>query len=140
MNPTANSATILVVEDTPANIKLVTMLLEKVGYRVLQAENAAAGIDLARTFVPDLILMDIQLSGMDGLTAIRILKQDEKTRCIKMIALTAHAMKGDDLRMMESGCDGYISKPIRYRDFLAEVTRLLAPQQGNEGVESHARE
>ena len=124
-----NLATILVVEDTPANIKLVTMLLEKTGYRVLQADNAEDGIALAREHVPDLILMDIQLSGTDGLTAIRILKQDGKTKHIKMIALTAYAMKGDDRRMIESGCDGYIAKPIRYQSFLEEVERLLALRQ-----------
>ena len=126
-------ATILVVEDTPANIKLVTMLLEKTGYRVLQAETAEDGIRLARAHVPDLILMDIQLSGTDGLTAIRILKQDVLTRHIKMIALTAYAMKGDDQRMIESGCDGYIAKPIRYQSFLEEVKRLLALQQSDGG-------
>jgi two-component system cell cycle response regulator DivK len=129
----ANLATILVVEDTPANIKLVTMLLEKTGYRVLQADNAEDGIALAREHVPDLILMDIQLSGTDGLTAIRILKQDGKTRHIKMIALTAYAMKGDDRRMIESGCDGYIAKPIRYQSFLEEVKRLLALRQSDGG-------
>ena len=128
-----NLATILVVEDTPANIKLVTMLLEKTGYRVLQADNAEDGIALAREHVPDLILMDIQLSGTDGLTAIRILKQDGKTRHIKMIALTAYAMKGDDRRMIESGCDGYIAKPIRYQSFLEEVKRLLALRQSDGG-------
>jgi two-component system cell cycle response regulator DivK len=126
-------ATILVVEDTPANIKLVTMLLEKTGYRVLQAENAEDGIALAREHIPDLILMDIQLSGTDGLTAIRVLKQDRRTQHIKMIALTAYAMKGDDQRMIESGCDGYIAKPIRYQSFLEEVKRLLALQQSDGG-------
>jgi len=77
--------------------------------------------------------MDIQLSGTDGLTAIRILKQDGKTRHIKMIALTAYAMKGDDRRMIESGCDGYIAKPIRYQSFLEEVKRLLALRQSDGG-------
>ena len=120
-----NAATILVVEDTPANIKLVTLLLEMTGYRVLQADNATDGMNLAREHLPDLVLMDIQLPGVDGLTAIRLLKQDENTRHIRMIALTAHAMKGDDRRMIESGCDGYISKPIRYQSFLQEVKRQL---------------
>jgi two-component system cell cycle response regulator DivK len=128
-----NPATILVVEDTPANIKLVTMLLEKSGYHVLQAESAEEGINLALENQPDLILMDIQLSGMDGLTAIHILKQDEKTRHIKMIALTAYAMKGDDQRMIDSGCDGYIAKPIRYQSFLEDVKNFLALRQHDEG-------
>lgn len=123
------ATTILVVEDTPASSKLVTMLLEMAGYTVLQADNAVDGIALATEHLPDLILMDIQLSGMDGLTAIRALKQDDKTKAIAIAALTAHAMDGDETRMRESGCDGYISKPIRYQSFLQEVTRLLALQE-----------
>ncbi len=90
------AATILVVEDAPANIKLVTMLLEKDGYRVLQAETGTEGVKLAQLHIPDLILMDIQLPDMDGLTAVKLLKQDQVTRHIKMVALTAFAMKGDE--------------------------------------------
>lgn len=128
-----NLIRILVVEDTPANIKLVTMLLEMTGYQVLQADNAIDGIALAREHLPDLILMDIQLSGMDGLTAIRTLKQDEKTRDIVIAALTAFAMQGDEQRMKDSGCDGYIAKPIRYQSFLEEVKRLLALRRYDKG-------
>lgn len=116
---------VLVVEDTAVNMKLISMLLDKAGYRVLQTGNASDGIALAREHRPDLILMDIQLPGMDGLTATRLLKEDEKTRHIRIIALTAFAMKGDEERMIAAGCDGYIAKPIRYRHFLAEVEKHL---------------
>ncbi|EER62419.1 response regulator receiver protein [Acidovorax delafieldii 2AN] len=117
---------ILVVEDTPANMKLVSMLLGNSGYRVLQADNANDGIALAREHLPDLILMDIQLPGMDGLTATRLLKEDAATCHIKIVALTAFAMKGDEDRMIAAGCDGYIAKPIRYKKFLEEIERILA--------------
>lgn len=120
------SAQVLVVEDTPANMKLVCMLLGKAGYRVLQADNARDGIALAREHLPDLILMDIQLPGMDGLTATRLLKEAEATRHIKVVAVTAFAMKGDEEKMIAAGCDGYIAKPIQYKNFLAEVERILA--------------
>ena len=117
---------ILVVEDTLANMKLVNMLLDNAGYRVLQADNANDGIALAREHLPDLILMDIQLPGMDGLTATRLLKEEATTCHIKIVALTAFAMKGDEDRMIAAGCDGYIAKPIQYKKFLAEVERILA--------------
>jgi two-component system cell cycle response regulator DivK len=119
--------TVLVVEDTPANIKLVTMLLEKDGYQVLQAENGTDGIRLAQLYLPDIILMDIQLPDMDGLTAIRLLREGEETRHLKIVALTAFAMEGDEDKMLENGCDGYIAKPIRYQSFLQEVKRVLGP-------------
>ncbi|MBV8666635.1 MAG: response regulator [Burkholderiaceae bacterium] len=118
--------TILVVEDTPANMKLTTMLLRREGYRVLQADNAMDGISLAKSEQPDLVLMDIQLPGMDGLTAIRMLHRDPATRHIKLIALTAHAMKGDEQKMINSGCDAYVAKPISYKSFLEEIKRILA--------------
>jgi two-component system cell cycle response regulator DivK len=121
------SIKILVVEDTPANMKLATLLLGKAGYEVLQADNAADGIALAREQRPALILMDIQLPGMDGLTATRILKDDATTRDILVVALTAFAMKGDEEKMIAAGCDGYIAKPIQYKSFLDEVNRMLAP-------------
>lgn len=124
------TATVLVVEDNPANRKLVTLLLEHVGYRVLLADDAREGVVCARERHPDLILMDIQLPGMDGLEATRLLKLDKSTRDIRVIALTAFAMKGDEERMLAAGCDGYIAKPIEYRQFLAEVARLLAQSSG----------
>lgn len=120
------TARVLVVEDTPANLKLVNMLLDRAGYQVLLAVNALDGMALAREHLPNLILMDIQLPGMDGLTATRLLKQSVTTRHIKIVALTAFAMKGDEERVIAAGCDGYIAKPIQYQSFLAEVQRILA--------------
>jgi len=120
------TAKVLVVEDTAANMKLASMLLGKAGYQVFQANNATDGIALAREHLPDLILMDIQLPGMDGLTATRLLKAETATRDIKVVALTAFAMKGDEEKMIAAGCDGYIAKPIQYKSFLAEVARILA--------------
>lgn len=120
------SAQVLVVEDNALNMKLVSMLLRKAGYKVLQAHSANEAIALAHAHYPDLILMDVQLPGMDGLTATRILKNDESTRGIRVAALTALAMKGDEQRVIAAGCDGYIVKPIQYKSFLEEVDRLLA--------------
>jgi two-component system cell cycle response regulator DivK len=115
-----------VVEDTPANMKLITLLLHKAGHEVLQAGSADEAIALVRAEQPDLVLMDIQLPGMDGLAATRLLKQDDATRHIPVVALTALAMKGDEERIRAAGCDGYIAKPIQYQSFLNEVARLLA--------------
>ena len=120
--------TVLVVEDNPANMKLATMLLERAGYRVLRAEYASDGIALAREHVPQLVLMDIQLPGMDGLEATRALKVDPATRRIPVVALTAFAMKRDEERIRAAGCDGYIAKPIDYKHLLSEVARWLAPR------------
>jgi len=118
-------AIILVVEDNPANMTLAVFLLESAGHTVLSATDAEAGLSIARDRQPDLILMDIQLPGMDGLEATLLLKNGETTRAIPVIALTALAMKGDEERIRAAGCDGYIAKPIRYRDFLAVVTAQL---------------
>lgn len=118
-------ATILVVEDNPANMKLAVFLLESAGHAVLSAVDAEAGLALARAERPDLILMDIQLPGIDGLEAIAVLKRDVATRAIPVIALTALAMKGDEERIRAAGCDGYIAKPMRYREFLATVATQL---------------
>ena len=119
-------ATVLVVEDNPANMTLAVFLLQSAGHTVLSATDAEAGLTLARDHHPDLILMDIQLPCMDGLEATRLLKQDEATRVIPVIALTALAMKGDEERIRAAGCDGYIAKPLAYKDFLASVAGQLA--------------
>ena len=119
-------AKILIVEDNPANMKLAVFLLESAGHAVLSATNAEAGLALARNERPNLILMDIQLPGMDGLEAIALLKRDDATRAIPVIALTALAMKGDEERMLAAGCDGYIAKPLRYQEFLATIAAQLA--------------
>ena len=118
-------AKILVVEDNPANMKLAEFLLRKAGHEVLAAEDAPAGIALARAQLPDLVLMDVQLPGMDGLEATRALKSDPATRAVKVIALTAFAMKGDEEKMRSAGCDGYIAKPFQYQEFLARIEAAL---------------
>jgi two-component system cell cycle response regulator DivK len=119
-------ATILIVEDNPANMKLTVFLLQHAGYSVLSASDAESGLALAREQHPDLILMDIQLPGMDGLAAIELLKRDDATRAIPVIVLTALAMKGDEARIREAGCDGYIAKPMRYQEVLSTVAAQLA--------------
>jgi two-component system cell cycle response regulator DivK len=118
-------ATVLIVEDNLANMTLFVFLLESAGHTVLTATDAEAGLTLARDGQPDLILMDIQLPGMNGLEATAILKRDDLTRAIPVIALTALAMKGDEERIRAAGCDGYIAKPLAYRDFLAVVSAQL---------------
>ena len=119
-------ASILVVEDNPENMKLAVLLLETAGHHVLCASDAETGLSIARQQLPNLILMDIQLPGMDGLEATALLKQDESTHSIPVIALTALAMKGDEEHIRAAGCNGYIAKPLRYREFLAAVAEELA--------------
>ena len=107
---------------------LATFLLQSAGHTVLSATDAEAGLTLARDGQPDLILMDIQLPGMDGLEATALLKRDDATRAIPVIALTALAMKGDEERIRAAGCDGYIAKPMNYQEFLKTVaTELVQP-------------
>jgi two-component system cell cycle response regulator DivK len=119
-------ARVLVIEDNHANLTLAEFLLESAGHHVLTATDAEAGLALARAERPDLILMDIQLPGMDGLQATSLLKHDDVTRGIPVIALTALAMKGDEERIRAAGCDGYIAKPMRYKEFLAAIAAQLA--------------
>jgi len=119
-------AKVLIVEDNPANMKLATFLVQSAGHTVLSATNAEDGLTLALGDQPNLILMDIQLPGMDGLEATGLLKQDKATRAIPVIALTALAMKGDEERIRAAGCDGYIAKPMRYQEFLAIIGAQLA--------------
>jgi CheY-like chemotaxis protein len=109
---------VLVVEDNALNMKLIRSLLTLGKCRVLEAGNAEDGLTLARQSRPHLILMDIQLPGMDGLAATRTLKEDPALRERPVSALTAHAMAGDERRALEAGCDGYITKPVDTRNFL----------------------
>ena len=118
-------AKVLIVEDNPANMTLAVFLLESAGHTVISATNAEIGLTLARDQQPALILMDIQLPGMDGLEATVLLKRNEATRAIPVIALTALAMKGDEERIRAAGCDGYIAKPLDYKDFLSVLARRL---------------
>jgi two-component system cell cycle response regulator DivK len=119
-------AKVLIIEDNRANMTLATFLLQSAGHTVLSATDAEAGLTLARGEQPNLILMDIQLPGMDGLEATALLKRDDATRAIPVIALTALAMKGDEERIRAAGCDGYVAKPMDYQDFLATITAQLA--------------
>ena len=117
--------TILVIEDNELNMKLVRSLLTMGSYVMAEAGDAETGIKLAREIKPDLILMDIQLPGMDGLTATRILKAEASLKDTVIIALTSHAMDGDEHKAKEAGCNGYISKPIDTRRFLETIVGYL---------------
>jgi CheY-like chemotaxis protein len=117
---------ILVVEDNPLNLELVTDLLEADGFMVCQAQTAEEGFRAAREQSPDLVLMDLSLPGLDGLTATRALRADPTTRHLTIIALTAHAMKGDEAIALQAGCDGYLTKPIDTRTFTARVASFIA--------------
>jgi CheY-like chemotaxis protein len=119
------SAKILVVDDNPTNLKLVSELLEFEGHDILKAVDAEEALVVLADTLPDLILMDIALPGMDGLTLTRKLKADVRTRHIRIVALTAFAMKGDDQKAFDAGCNGYVTKPIDTRRFPAEVATFL---------------
>lgn len=114
-------ASILVVEDNEVNLRLVRFVLENAGHSVIHAGSGDEGVRLSHEVLPDLVLIDIQLPGMDGLAATRLLKQDPATAGIPVIALTAHAMKGDEDRMRQAGCDGYLAKPFHYPDLLKTI-------------------
>lgn len=116
---------ILIVDDNRTNLKLMEVLLAVEGYVVRTAIDAESAIELLTTFHPRLIFMDIQLPRMDGLTLTRMLKAAPSTRDIVVVAVTAYAMKGDEARAREAGCDGYISKPIDTRALPGEVVRYL---------------
>ena len=117
--------TILIVEDNPTNLELARDLLEASGFVVLSASEAEQGLSVARQALPDLILMDVSLPGMDGLSATRELKLNPATRHIPVVALTAHAMKGDEQSALNAGCTGYLTKPIATRDFAGTLHRWL---------------
>ena len=119
-------ARILVIEDNPANMKLACLLLDKAGHAVSCAVDAETGLALARAQRPDLILMDVQLPGMDGLAATALLKNEPATAAIPVIALTAMAMKEDQEKSLVAGCDAYIAKPLRYQELYGVIDGLLA--------------
>ncbi|OLB94832.1 MAG: response regulator [Chloroflexi bacterium] len=122
---------ILVVEDNEANQLLARAVLELEGYEVRIAASGPEVFDELRECVPDLILMDIQLPGQDGLTVTRVLKADPATSAIPVVALTAHAMTGDRQQALNAGCAGYISKPIDTRTFGFEVRQFVAAANGD---------
>jgi CheY-like chemotaxis protein len=121
----AGEAVILVVDDNPTNLKLASALLRAEGYTVVPATDAEEAEALLAERIPDLILMDIALPGMDGLELTRRIKADPRLRHVPVIALTAFAMKGDDDRAREAGCDGYITKPIDTRAMPTLVRQVL---------------
>jgi CheY-like chemotaxis protein len=116
---------ILVVDDNPINLKLAADLLEWADYHVLQAVDAEQVLVILEHTLPDLILLDIGLPGMDGLTLAGLLKSREATRAIPIVAITAFAMKGDQARVLKAGCDGYIAKPIDTRGLPAQVAKFI---------------
>jgi len=116
---------ILIIDDNPSNVKLARVLLENAGFEVRTAGDSDQALDVLRSFSPRLILMDIQLPGMDGLKLTRLLKDDPATRDAVIIAVTAYAMRGDEERTKSAGCDGYISKPIDTRCFVNQVRQYL---------------
>jgi CheY-like chemotaxis protein len=118
--------TILIIEDNLLNLELAADLLEANGFVVKSAQTAEEGLRLARELAPDLVLMDFSLPGMDGLSATRNLKADPATRHLTVVGLTANAMKGDEETALNAGCDGYLTKPINTRTFIATVTQFIA--------------
>ena len=117
---------ILIIEDNLLNLELATDLLEANGFAVASAPTAEEGLELARELEPDLVLMDFGLPGMDGLSATKHLKDDPATSHLAIVGLTAHAMKGDEELALSAGCDGYLTKPIDTRTFVATVKNFLA--------------
>ena len=119
------SKTVLIVEDNELNMKLFNDLLEGHGYITIGTRNGVEAMDLARKHRPDLILMDIQLPEVSGLDVTRWLKADPELKAIPVIAVTAFAMKGDEERIREGGCEAYLSKPISVAKFLETVRQFL---------------
>ena len=117
---------ILIIEDNEKNRKLCRDVMQVKGYQTIESETAEEGLELARSQAPALVLMDIQLPGMDGITAMKQLKADPLTADIPIIAITASAMTHNRTTMLAEGFDGYQTKPISLKDFLGEIERVLA--------------
>jgi two-component system, cell cycle response regulator DivK len=116
---------VLIVEDNDLNMKLFNDLLQAYGFSTLKSRSGLEGFELARTHRPDLILMDIQLPEVSGIDIIKLLKENEELRSIPVIAITAFAMKGDEERIRESGCEGYLPKPISVSKFIETVRGFI---------------
>ena len=130
--------TVLLIEDNEQNRYLGTILLERHGWKVVSTTDGQHGIEIAQTFVPDVILLDIQLPTMDGYTVARKLREIESLRRVPIIAVTSHAMVGDREKSLAAGCDGYIEKPINPETFVSEIVSHLIPQpQSKEPHEPH---
>ncbi len=119
------SKRILVVEDQEDNRRIVRDLLTSVGYEIIEAVTGEKGVQAAETHVPDLILMDIQLPGLDGYEATRRIKANPALQHIPLIAVTSYALSGDDVKAFEAGCDGYVAKPFSPRALLAKIREFL---------------
>ena len=117
---------ILIVEDDPSNLKLFRDILQYKGYEILEATDGREAIAAVKAHRPDLVLMDIQLPVMNGIEATRRIKEDEATRHIRIVALTANAMDGDEERMIRAGCHDYISKPIHVQEFIDRIASYFA--------------
>ena len=130
---------ILIVDDTPVNLKLTRILLVNEGYKVMTAASAEEALELLRSYHPQLILADIQLPGIDGLELTRRIKKNEETRDITVVALTAFAMKGDEQKAVEAGCDGYITKPIATRSLGARIRDHLNRRSEARGASTAAK-
>jgi two-component system, cell cycle response regulator DivK len=120
--------TVLIVEDNELNMKLFNDLLEAHGYRVLQTREGLSALDIARQHKPDLILMDIQLPEVSGIEVTKWLKEDDELRSIPVVAVTAFAMKGDEQKIREGGCEAYISKPISVASFMSTINGFFEVQ------------
>lgn len=118
-------ARILVVDDDARNLRLALAVLAQAGHEVLGAADGTEGVEVALAHRPELVMMDVQMAGMDGVAALRRLRADPGSLGLKVVALTALAMKGDRQRLLDQGFDDYVEKPIRYREFLARVAALL---------------
>jgi CheY-like chemotaxis protein len=116
---------ILVIEDSPVNMAMTVAVLERAGHAVLQAEQALAGIDVARGERPHVILMDLDLPDVDGEIATRMLRDDPRTAHIPIVALTAYALKGEWGSPLAAGFDGYLTKPLRYSELTAELRKVM---------------
>ncbi len=124
---------ILIIEDNSQNRYLVTFLLEQRGHQVVQAENGPLGIELAQQLQPELILLDIQLPGMDGYAVARSLRQNPRLREVPIVAVTSYAMVGDRERVLAAGCSGYIEKPIVPETFVSEIEGYAKAQRSGGG-------
>ena len=122
----SHSKTVLLVEDNEDNRIIYATALRYAGYRVIEAITGTEGVRRARDHVPDLILMDISVPELDGWEATAVIKADPRTRHIQVVAVTAHALPGDEERSLEAGCDGYLAKPIPPAALLADVDRRLS--------------
>jgi CheY-like chemotaxis protein len=122
--------TILVIDDHPVNLKLASQVLQSSGHKVIQAEDAEQALEVLQQHMPDLVLTDIALPGMDGLELTRQLKAHPRFRHLPVVALTASAMKGDERRVLAAGCDAYIAKPLDTRTLAAQLSQILVAHRG----------